>query len=765
MHSEMAEPGGAGTPSAQMDSSYGIHAEDYPAVSASGRRRSRREMVLSTVSLISVTLCSLALLRGGGFGERQGDAGVRELGMRELRGSPAAAESTRRWLSSMSAAIRSQLHETAAPTAAEPVHLAVPKVGSGASILMQGVQPGMPVPEAGWVADNAKMKGVRDDLKGWRDDLKKVVSNLNNARAHTTEEEKNERTQANDAAIVRPISTHSEAASTADSAAPIEVVAPTLSQSVEAAHQMGFKGIPEAVVYHPVGGKPVVYANQAISAADGAETKYEGGALKKSAHILGLQQGVPSEEANLSPLAKALLKHLGKNLDTADTMKTVGDVQDVAHAKPLIPSKLSKELTNVISQIVRQAAANVGEQAVKADKKHTQSMVVHGGVTSKVSKSSVAGIIRSGMALDGTSPDGEEVVDGSELPSPLSTAGDVLSKAEHGDLDASLINATSSVPGTGVGVMDGPEDPREDRGWLAYKRIPLTYVAWLCAALCVIFTMLMSTNLILRHLDYYANPDTQKYVVRILFMAPIYAVDSLLALTFVGWATTYIDVFRDCYEAFTIYNFLKLLVVLLGGERAVIEMLEKRPQVPLIFPLHWMEPWEMGAELFYSCKYGALQYVLVKPTCALIMFISGAAGLYGPNSFSLARLHFYVFFFSNVSQMWALYCLVMFYVALKDELAPFNPVLKFVIVKAVVFFCFWQGMLLGMLAYMGYIQDTDDFDAAHIVEAIQELLVCVEMVIVSVLSPFFPPLFLPSLGGLREACQFLCVWKHVCGNT
>jgi hypothetical protein len=111
--------------------------------------------------------------------------------------------------------------------------------------------------------------------------------------------------------------------------------------------------------------------------------------------------------------------------------------------------------------------------------------------------------------------------------------------------------------------------------------------------------MLLSAKLILRHLDYYGNPDTQKYVVRILFMAPIYAVDSLLALTFVGWATTYIDVFRDCYEAFTIYNFLKLLIVLLGGERAVIEMLQQRPQVPLIFPLHWLDPWEMGAELFY----------------------------------------------------------------------------------------------------------------------------------------------------------------------
>jgi hypothetical protein len=85
--------------------------------------------------------------------------------------------------------------------------------------------------------------------------------------------------------------------------------------------------------------------------------------------------------------------------------------------------------------------------------------------------------------------------------------------------------------------------------------------------------------------EFYQHPETQKYVVRILLMAPIYAVDSLLALTFVGWMTTYIDVFRDCYEAFTIYNFLKLLIVMLGGEKAVVEMLAQKPQMPMIFPL------------------------------------------------------------------------------------------------------------------------------------------------------------------------------------
>ena len=76
--------------------------------------------------------------------------------------------------------------------------------------------------------------------------------------------------------------------------------------------------------------------------------------------------------------------------------------------------------------------------------------------------------------------------------------------------------------------------------------------------------------------------------------------------------------------------------------------------------------------------------------------------------------------------MWAIYCLITFYYATREELSPFNPVLKFVIVKAVVFFCFWQGMILGVIAYMGYIPDTAD----NIVEAIQEVsisaLTCVK---------------------------------------
>lgn len=335
--------------------------------------------------------------------------------------------------------------------------------------------------------------------------------------------------------------------------------------------------------------------------------------------------------------------------------------------KHVIGPELSKELTHLISKIVTKVAANKEEvdaavASKEAEKKQYEAHGSRGPAKTHMLKTGAG----AGAGADSAVPD----------------IADMREGVENGVEEARNASKVSVVAELGDGVALNK---------VAYKRLPLTYFAWLTSCACVMLTIIIASHLILKHLEYYQHPETQKYVVRILFMAPIYAVDALLGLTFVGWMTTYIDVFRDCYEAFTIYNFLKLLVVMLGGEKAVSDMLSRKPQISMIFPLNFFgSPWEMGAEMFYNCKYGVLQYVIVKPCCALITFVSGAAGIYGPNSFSLARLHFYVFLASNTSQMWAIYCLVTFYFATREELAPFNPVLKFVIVKAVVFFCFWQ---------------------------------------------------------------------------
>ena len=44
----------------------------------------------------------------------------------------------------------------------------------------------------------------------------------------------------------------------------------------------------------------------------------------------------------------------------------------------------------------------------------------------------------------------------------------------------------------------------------------------------------------------------------------------------------------------------------------------------------------------------------------------------------------------NITYTVALYALLLFYLGAHDLLAPYNPLLKFVLVKSVIFMTFWQ---------------------------------------------------------------------------
>lgn len=58
---------------------------------------------------------------------------------------------------------------------------------------------------------------------------------------------------------------------------------------------------------------------------------------------------------------------------------------------------------------------------------------------------------------------------------------------------------------------------------------------------------------------------------------------------------------------------------------------------------------------------------------------------------SIRSGYLYVTLLYNASVSLALYALTLFYFATRELLRPFEPVLKFLTVKAVVFLSFWQG--------------------------------------------------------------------------
>src|SRR6185312_1759340 len=100
--------------------------------------------------------------------------------------------------------------------------------------------------------------------------------------------------------------------------------------------------------------------------------------------------------------------------------------------------------------------------------------------------------------------------------------------------------------------------------------------------------------------------------------------------------------------------------------------------------------WAKGNEFLVKTTFGTFQYVFIKWFCALIMLILSICGVYTPGRLELTDGYPYVVFIYSLSQMWAMYCLVLFYTHFKEKLKEIKPFAKLLCIKCVVFLTFWQ---------------------------------------------------------------------------
>jgi len=264
------------------------------------------------------------------------------------------------------------------------------------------------------------------------------------------------------------------------------------------------------------------------------------------------------------------------------------------------------------------------------------------------------------------------------------------------------------------------------------------------AGVMVLGTVILSVRLVYLHLTHWYMPNVQKYVVRILWMVPLYAVQSWLSLRF-RHVRIYIDTIRDLYEAYVISSFLYYLIELVGGQDALIRTLRAiaqsdpdaaehlRNHGPLLDLV--LEPWELGAEFMLQCKHGVLQYVLVKTIATFLTFIFQFMDVYGEGRFEWDVAYPYLAFILNCSVMYALYCLVKLFHGIHDELRhpiDWHPLGKFLCVKGVVFFTYWQGVIIFYLKAHGLIVDVGDWSEEQIANGLIDYCICIEMVFFSI---------------------------------
>lgn len=262
--------------------------------------------------------------------------------------------------------------------------------------------------------------------------------------------------------------------------------------------------------------------------------------------------------------------------------------------------------------------------------------------------------------------------------------------------------------------------------------------AWFTGGVFTLLAVPISLWEILMHVINYTQPHLQKYIIRILWMVPIYALNAWLALRFKEIAI-YLDTIRECYEAYVIYNFMAYLLSYLWTQHPQLQIaLSRKPQQKHIIPFCCLPPWKMGKNIIQNCKHGVLQYTIVRPVTTAIALICELNKKYDEGDFNFKSAWSYLVIFNNISQIWAMYCLVLFYQATKDMLAPIKPVPKFLCVKFVVFFCFWQSVVIAIFAKFGLIPRTEfyDYNVEDIAKALQDFIICIEMFLAAIMHYF-----------------------------
>eukprot|EP00759_Apiculatamorpha_spiralis_P021013 PhF_6_TR26140/c0_g1_i5/m.37019 len=282
-----------------------------------------------------------------------------------------------------------------------------------------------------------------------------------------------------------------------------------------------------------------------------------------------------------------------------------------------------------------------------------------------------------------------------------------------------------AVPST-IGVAIGI-------GYYFFQTSSAEQAGRIAGAYCVFLSMCMTGLLIYLHLAHYTNPDEQRYIIRIILMVPIYSIDSYLAL----WNYHYgglFDLVRDSYESYALYTFFMLLMSYLGGEDRTLEKLKAhKPTMAHPKPFCCLPEIVFSRRTFWWWKILLLQYVIIKPLLTLIAIPLHFAGWYEEGAMGAHNVWIVFSVIANVSVFFAFSVVVYFYQATHELLKEYNPLGKFMVVKAVVFLCFWQSVALNAMAHMDWIHASREgkWTAEQVATGIHDFIVCIEMAILS----------------------------------
>ncbi|CEJ90013.1 hypothetical protein VHEMI05824 [[Torrubiella] hemipterigena] len=292
-------------------------------------------------------------------------------------------------------------------------------------------------------------------------------------------------------------------------------------------------------------------------------------------------------------------------------------------------------------------------------------------------------------------------------------------------------------------------------------------LARIIGAACTLISVVLSLFLIFMHATHYTKPQEQKFIIRILFMVPIYAISSFLQIQWY-WHAIYFQVISDCYEAFAIASFFGLFCHYVAPDLHTQKdfFREMRPISPWVMPVNWFAkccggergPWrtpKSGLTWFNINWIGIYQYCFIRVAMTITAVITQYFKRYCESSNSPVFAHVWISVINALAVTIAMYCLIQFYVQLKTPLKENHLLIKIIAIKLVIFFSFWQTLAISLgTSTLNIVHANETIAYPDLKVGIPALLLCIEMAIFSLLhiwafpykpyKPESPRTFYPS---------------------
>jgi hypothetical protein len=149
-------------------------------------------------------------------------------------------------------------------------------------------------------------------------------------------------------------------------------------------------------------------------------------------------------------------------------------------------------------------------------------------------------------------------------------------------------------------------------------------------------------------------------------------------------------------------------------------------------PFCCLSNWVMGYGFLRKCKSGVFQFVVCRISTSILSIIFHYLGWYDEGNYSITSIYMYMTLINCFSQTLALYSLFLFYQATYKELIIINPFYKFLSIKLIVFFSWWQELLIALLVRIGHINKGHGHSVQEVGNLIQNLLISLEMFIAAI---------------------------------